>query len=96
MLFHWPIQTPRLAFGFYLYTCAENDEGNYDSVHVLSTQVVYIGVQGQDDLNQFTVVVWDALFEPDNEERIVLEGETGVVFDVSNRLNSAASGITYV
>lgn len=57
-------------------------------------QVVYIGVQGQDDINQFTVVVWDMLFDPDNEEIVVLEGQTGVVFDVSQQLNSAANGIT--
>ena len=56
---------------------------------------MYIGVQGQDGTNQFTLVVWDLLFTPDRDEDIVLEGETGVVYDVSNNLNDGASDITY-
>lgn len=66
----------------------------YIYIYVSFIQVVYIGVQGQDESNTFTVVVWDMLFEPDNEEIIVLEGQTGVVLDVSDHLNSAANGIT--
>jgi len=61
----------------------------------LHCQVVYIGVQGQDGTNQFTLVVWDLLFSPDRDEDIVLEGETGVVYDVSSNLNDGASDITY-
>lgn len=56
-------------------------------------QVVYIGVQGHEGTNQFTVVVWDLLFTPDREEIVVFVGETGTVYDVSTKLNSAANGI---
>ena len=56
--------------------------------------MVYIGVQGHDDINQFTLVVWDLLFNPDRREIIVLEGETGAVYDVSADLTSAATGIS--
>ena len=57
-------------------------------------QVVYIGVQGVDDMNQFTVVVWDMLFTPAEEEIVVLEGETGIVYDVTQNFNEGANGIT--
>ena len=66
-------------------------------VHVylcMHVQVVYIGVQGMDDVNQFTVVVWDLLFSPDEEEIVVLEGQTGNVYDVTGNFNAAANGIT--
>lgn len=56
-------------------------------------QVVYIGVQGRDGTNQFTVVVWDLLFTPDKEEIVILEGQTGPVYNVSANLNSRANGI---
>lgn len=56
--------------------------------------MVYIGVQGVDEINQFTVVVWDLLFTPDEDDIIVLEGETGIVYDVSMNLNSGANEIT--
>ena len=57
-------------------------------------QVVYIGVQGAEETNQFTVVVWDQLFSPAEDEIIVLEGETGVVYDVTDNFNDQAAGIT--
>lgn len=56
--------------------------------------MVYIGVQGVDETNQFTVVVWDQLFSPAEDEIIVLEGETGVVYDVTDNFNDQAAGIT--
>lgn len=55
--------------------------------------MVYIGVQGREGTNQFTVVVWDLLFTPDSEEIVVLVGKTGTVYDVSTNLNSSADGI---
>ena len=54
---------------------------------------MYIGVQGQGGTNRVTLVVWDLLFTPDRDEDIVLEGETGVIYDVSNNLNNGATGI---
>ena len=56
--------------------------------------MVYIGVQGIEDFNQFTVVVWDLLFSPESDNIVVLEGVTGVVYDVSDNLDSNANGIT--
>lgn len=68
-----------------------NSESVFSNMYV---QVVYIGVQGVDTVNQFTVVVWDLLFQPAEKEIIVLEGQTGVVYDVAQNLTSAANGIT--
>ena len=55
---------------------------------------MYIGVQGVDETNQFTVVVWDLLFSPAETEIVVLEGETGVVYNVTDNFNAGANGIT--
>ena len=54
---------------------------------------MYIGVQGSDQTNQFTVVVWDLLFSPAEAEVVVLDGQTGAVYDVSTNFNSEANGI---
>ena len=55
--------------------------------------MVYIGVHGREDNNQFTVVVWDLLFTPDRDRIVVLEGAIGSVYDVSTNLNAGAHGI---
>jgi hypothetical protein len=65
------------------------------SLNNTNSRVVYIGVQGVEELNQFTVVVWDLLFTPATEEIVVLEGQTGVVYNVADNFNSGANGITF-
>ena len=55
---------------------------------------MYIGVRGADEINQFTVVVWDQLFSPAEEEIVVLEGQTGAVYEISANFNAGANGIT--
>ena len=49
-------------------------------------------MQGREDINQFTVVVWDQLFTPDSDQIVVLEGETGPVYDVTTNFNAGANG----
>ena len=56
-------------------------------------KVVYIGVQGREDSNQFTVAVWDQLFTPDSDRIVVLEGQTGPVYDVTTNFNAGANGV---
>ncbi|CAI8034915.1 Protocadherin Fat 4, partial [Geodia barretti] len=60
-----------------------------------NSRVVYIGVRGADEINQFTVVVWDQLFSPAEEEIVVLEGQTGAVYEISANFNAGANGITF-
>ena len=56
------------------------------------SQVVYIGVQGQDRNNTFTLVVWDLLFDPSDVSIIIAEGVTGDVYDVSQNLTLPDNG----
>ena len=61
-----------------------------------SAQIVYIGVMGQETENQFTLIVWDILFTPERDEITVLEGQTGMVYDVSTNIKSEARANKYV
>jgi len=55
--------------------------------------VVYIGVQGQDSSNTFTLVVWDLLFNVSDVNFSVVEGQTGIVYDVSQNLITPANAM---
>ena len=57
-------------------------------------QVVYVAVEGKEGTNKFTVVVWNLLFTQDRDQIAIFEGRTGVLYDVSRKLNSKASGIS--
>ena len=58
--------------------------------------MVYIGVQGQEERNAFTIIVWDQLFEPNEVSISVLETQTGVFYDIADNLVSRASINEYV
>lgn len=58
--------------------------------------MVYIGVQGQEEQNAFTIIVWDQLFEPSEVSVSVLEMQTGDVYDVTQNLIQSASSNEYV
>ena len=63
---------------------------------ILVTQVVYIGVQGQDEQNEFTIIVWDQLFEPNEVTIDVLETQTGDLYDVTQNLIPTPSSNKYI
>jgi hypothetical protein len=58
--------------------------------------VVYIGVQGQEEQNAFTIIVWDQLFDPSEVFLDVLETQTGVIYSVAQNLIASASINEYV
>ena len=58
--------------------------------------MVYIGVQGQEEQNAFTIIVWDQLFNPSEVYMEVLETATGAIFDVAQNLRAPASVNEYV
>ena len=57
--------------------------------------MVYIGVQGQEEQNVFTIIVWDQLFEPIEVTVDVLETQTGDLYDVTQNLIPTASSNKY-
>ena len=56
--------------------------------------MVYIGVQGQTNLDRFTIIVWDQLFDPVDAFIDVVEGShPGVtIYEVQRNLTTAVSG----
>ena len=57
--------------------------------------MVYIGVQGQDEQNEFTIIVWDQLFEPNEVTVDVLETQTGDLYNVTQNLIPTPSSNKY-
>ena len=53
-------------------------------------------MQGQEEQNAFTIVVWDQLFDPSEVFLDVLETRTGAIYDVSQNLIDSASINEYV
>ena len=58
--------------------------------------MVYIGVQGQEEQNAFTIIVWDQLFDPSEVFLDVLETRTGAICGVAQNLIASASTNEYV
>ena len=56
--------------------------------------MVYIGVQGQTNLDSFIIVVWDLLFDPQEVFIDIVDGATPgtVVYEVEQNLTAAATG----
>ena len=50
-------------------------------------------MQGQEEQNAFTIIVWDQLFEPSEVFIDVLETATGAIYDVTQNLIASASVI---
>lgn len=57
---------------------------------------MYIGAQGQDEANAFTIIVWDQLFQPSEVSIDVLETQTDDLYDVTQTLLQSASSDEYV
>lgn len=53
-------------------------------------------MQGQEEQNAFTIIVWDQLFEPSEVFMDVLETATGAIYDVTQNLIASASVNEYV
>ena len=60
----------------------------------LPPQFFYVGVQGQDVQNTFTLLALDDIFSPSEASINVLEGDTGAVYEVADSLTSDADGVT--
>ena len=60
-------------------------------------QIVYIGVQGQEQQNAFNIIVWDQLFDPSDVNVEILEGNTGsmLIYDVGANLLARAPSTRY-
>ena len=53
-------------------------------------------MQGQEEQNAFTIIVWDQLFDPSEIFLDVLETRTGTIYDVAQNLIDSASINEYV
>ena len=53
-------------------------------------------MQGQEEQNAFTIIVWDQLFDPSEVFLDVLETRTGVIYDVAQKFIDSASVNEYV
>ena len=53
-------------------------------------------MQGQEEQNAFTIIVWDQLFQPNEVFVDVLETDTGNLYDVTENLISTVSKNEYV
>ena len=56
-------------------------------------QVVFIGVQGQEIENSFSLIVMDHVFNVSETYVTVVEGHTGIVYDISQHLLQTVSGL---
>ena len=53
-------------------------------------------MQGQEEQNAFTIIVWDQLFDPSEVFWDVLETQSGAIYDVTQNLIVSASVDEYV